>query len=449
MNSADARPTLIGYLPPPEGMKKTAANYPLHAQLINIGDIVYANAGAMLTSGRHFEAWNFRMSAEEVNERYARVIFFIPCRIAPPPHDQDGYPYEYVTRFIEKLTIPFFSLGESIQANEYQYASGFHKQLSPAVVRYLQVIADRSPQVGTRGHYSTEVLNELGIKNAVTLGCPSLYYNGPTLKQSLLSVPTHPEKVAVCYSNYQYNAHNRINDILRLAGQHDYYYIEQVFGLLTQVLYYPGKITASDLYRARRLYQDMAPVLALLKQRRVRYFTNYTVWKDFLGSMDFAFGARMHGLTPAVHAGKPALFIAHDARVREMCEFFSLPFVGEHALPADLHIDYFLARCDYSPTLPRYEQAYAGFVQTLRQLGLDGNISADGAIIDAWQPEADIQVAGEEYAPGPDAEDIAHLESQIALCADIPDDVFARLAQVNDLSQQWYCDRQQRRARQG
>lgn len=141
--------------------------------------------------------------------------------------------------------------------------------------------------------------------------------------------------------------------------------------------------------------------------------------------------------------------IAHDARVREMYEFFSLPLVGEHALPADLHIDYFLARCDYSPTLPRYEQAYAGFVQTLRQLGLDGNISADGAIIDAWQPEADIQVASEECAPDPDAEDIAHLESQIALCADIPDDVFARLAQVNDISQQWYCDRQQRRARQG
>lgn len=104
MNVADPRPTLIGYLPPPGGIRKTGANYPHHAQLINIGDIVYANAGAMLTSGGHFEAWNFGMSAEEVNEKYARVIFFIPCRIAPAPYDHDGSPYEYVTRFIEKLT---------------------------------------------------------------------------------------------------------------------------------------------------------------------------------------------------------------------------------------------------------------------------------------------------------------------------------------------------------
>lgn len=56
------------------------------------------------------------MTAEEVNERFSKVIFFIPCRIAPPPYDQDGYPYAYVTDFIEKLKIPFFSLGESIQA---------------------------------------------------------------------------------------------------------------------------------------------------------------------------------------------------------------------------------------------------------------------------------------------------------------------------------------------
>ena len=446
MNVADPRPTLIGYLPPPGGIRKTGANYPHHAQLINIGDIVYANAGAMLTSGRHFEAWNFGMSAEEVNEKYARVIFFIPCRIAPAPYDHDGYPYEYVTRFIEKLTIPFFSLGESIQSRDYEYRPDFHRALSPAVVRYLQVIADRSPLVGTRGHYSAQVLNDLGIKNAVPLGCPSLYLNGPSLKHSLLSVPDAPAKVAVCYSNYQGNDHSRIDDVLRLASQNHYYYVEQVFGLLAQVLYYPGKITGADVYTARRLYKDMSPLLALLKQGRVRYFTNYTLWKDFLGSMDFVFGARMHGVTPAVHAGKPAVFIAHDARVREMCEFFSLPFVAEHDLPATMTVDYFLSRCDYTATLPRYEQAYASFVQTLRTLGLDSNIGADGALLDSWEPEPDVRVAREEHAPGPAAEELLNLEAQLALCAGIPDEVFAKLAQVNALSQRWYLTRQHRQA---
>lgn len=441
MNAPDSRPTLIGYLPPPEGIKKTGANYQYHSQFINIGDIVYAHAGALLTSGRNFEAWNFRMTAEEVNERFSKVIFFIPCRIAPPPYDQDGYPYAYVTDFIEKLKIPFFSLGESIQARGYDYQPGFHKQLSPAVVRYLNVIADRSPVVGTRGYYSADVLNSLGIKNAVPLGCPSLYLNGPALRTSLLEVPSNPEKVAVCYSNYQGNRHSRIDDFLRLASEQNYYYVEQVFGLLTQALYYPGKVSGADIHAARRFYKDLAPVLALLKQKRVRYFTNYSLWKEFLGSMDFVFGARMHGLTPAIHAGKPAVFIAHDSRVREMCEFFLLPFVAEHELPASMDINFFLSRCDYSATLSQYQDAYARFVQTLRALGLDGNIDAAGSIIDCWEPAPDVQVAGEERVPRYSPEEMFNLEQQLAICAGIPDEAFVRLAQIRDISQSWYRSR--------
>src|SRR5690606_152327 len=106
--SHDTRPTLIGYLPPLEGIRKTGANYQSHSQFINIGDIAYAHAGALLTSGRNFDVWNFRISADEVNENFSKVVFFIPCRIAPPPYDQDGYPYAFATDFIERLKIPFF-----------------------------------------------------------------------------------------------------------------------------------------------------------------------------------------------------------------------------------------------------------------------------------------------------------------------------------------------------
>ena len=441
MSAIDTRPTLIGYLPPPEGIKKTGGNYQYHSQFINIGDIVYAHAGAMLTAGRNFEAWNFRMTPEEVNEKFSKVVFFIPCRIAPSPYDKDGYPYEFVTQFIEKLKIPFFSLGESVQSRSYDYTSGFHKALSPAVVRYLKVIADKSPVVGARGYYSAEVLNSLGIKNVVPLGCPSLYLNGTSLRKTLLEVPEKPEKVAVCYSNYQGNLHSRIDDFLRLASQNNYDYVEQTFGLLMQALYYPGKIRAGDIYAARRFYKDLAPVLDLLKQKRVRYFTNYSLWKEFLGGMDFVFGARMHGLTPAVHAGKPAVFIAHDSRVREMCEFFSLPFVAEEQLPASLNIDYFLSRCDYSPALVRYEDAYSRFTQTLRTHGLGGNLNADGSIIDAWEPVPDAHVAREERNPGYLPEEISRLEQQLALCAGIPDETFMKFAQISDISQNWYLSR--------
>ena len=443
-NQKDTRPTLIGYLPPPEGIRKTGANYQSHSQFINIGDIVYCHAGAMLTSGRNFGVWNFRMSADEVNEKYSKVVFFVPCRIAPPPFDKDGYPYAMVTEFIEGLKIPFFSLGESIQTRGYEYESDFHSSLSSQVVRYLSVIADRSPVVGTRGEYSAEVLNRLGVKNAVPLGCPSLYLNGQSLPASLQQVPSSPQRVAVCYSNYQGNAHSRIGDVMRLADREGYHYVEQTFGLLAKAIYYPGKISWADIHAARNFYKDLQPLLSILAKGQARYFTNYRLWKDFLGTMDFVFGARMHGLTPAVHAGKPALFIAHDARVREMCEFFSLPFVAEQDLPEQLDLGYFLSQCDYSSTSSRYRQAYGQFISTLRRYGLDENIGPDGAIIDSWTPDPDPQVAWEESVVRYTAEEISLLERQIALASDIPDDVFAKLTQIQNLSHDWYLSRRDR-----
>lgn len=435
------RPTLIGYLPPLEGIRKINANYLGHSHFINIGDIAYAHAGAKLTSGLHFAAWDFRMSAEEVSEKFSRVLFFIPCRIAPPPHDNDGYSYEFATRFIERLKIPFFSLSESIQTNNYEYETDFHRSLSPKVVRYLKTIAEKSPFIGTRGYYSAEVLSRLGIKNTLPLGCPSLYLNGPRLKDSLLTRPDNPKKIATCYSNYQGNPHSRIDDFLRFVHQNDYYYVEQIFGLVTQALYYPGKITGSDIRTAKKIYQDLAPLVSLLKKGRVRYFTNYELWQKFLGSMDFAFGARMHGLTPALQAGKPAVFIAHDARVREMCEFFSLPFVAERELPAKINLEFFLSHCEYAPTHKRYRAAYSDYLSCLRQHGLDNNLDSRGNIIDDWTPQPDPQVAQEENSPYISPTGITMLKRQIALCADIPDDTFTKLTEIKRLSQTWYLSR--------
>ncbi|MBT1120883.1 polysaccharide pyruvyl transferase family protein [Stutzerimonas nitrititolerans] len=439
--SHDTRPTLIGYLPPLEGIRKTGANYQSHSQFINIGDIAYAHAGALLTSGRNFDVWNFRMSADEVNENFSKVVFFIPCRIAPPPYDQDGYPYAFATDFIERLKIPFFSLGESIQTRHYEYESNFHNLLSAEVVRYLSVIADKSPLVGTRGEYSAEVLNKLGIKNAMPLGCPSLYLNGLSLPASLQQVPAEPRRVAVCYSNYQSNAHSRIDDVLRLADQCDYHYVEQTFGLVTQALYYPGKISGADIQAARSFYRDLTPLLSLLEKGLVRYFTNYTLWKDFLSSVDFAFGARMHGLTPAIHAGKPAVFIAHDARVREMCEFFSLPFVSEGELPRQLSLSFFLSHCNYSAASARYRQAYSQFVATLHRYGIGENIGAGGEIIDSWTPIPDPRVVWEEGSVRYTSEEMSILQRQIALGREIPDEVFSKLAQIKNLGHDWYLSR--------
>lgn len=437
----DDRPTLIGFLPSLTSLAKTGQNYPHHAHLINSGDIAYTYAGALLTSGRNFGIWNFQMSAEEVNEKFSKVLFFIPCRIAPPPFDDDGYPYEYVTSFIERLKIPFFSLSESVQTQGYEYISGLHQTLSPKVVRYLQTIADQSPIVGTRGAYSAEVLYHLGIRNVTPLGCPSLFINGPSLKATLLKVPENPRRVTVCYSNYQKNNHSRISDFLQLTDRCDFHYVEQTFGLAIQALHYPGKISSTSILAAQRIYQDLTPLVSLLGKGLVHYFSAYPTWKTYMETMDFAFGARMHGLTPAIHAGKPAVFIAHDARVREMCEFFSLPFVAECDLPETLDLDFFLSHCSYDAATKRYQVAYQNFLETLKRNGLDENIGNDGWILDDWTPEVDSHLAMEEMLAQCCPEEIFWLRQQIDLCLGDASNTVEVSDQIQTIAQDWYLNR--------
>ncbi|MNN13899.1 Polysaccharide pyruvyl transferase [compost metagenome] len=48
---------------------------------------------------------------------------------------------------------------------------------------------------------------------------------------------------------------------------------------------------------------------------------------EYLRRFDFVVGARIHGVMLAIQAGVPGLCIAHDSRIRELCEKCKIPFV--------------------------------------------------------------------------------------------------------------------------
>jgi len=400
----NSRPILIGYLPPLAGFEKTKDNYLLHSSYINIGDISYTYPATLLCAGKNFEPWDWAMSAEEVNERFSQVIFSLPCRISAPPHDEDGFPFERITQFISKLTIPFVNISESIQSSDYEYASDFASRLRPNVIRYLHTVADHSNIVGTRGEYSADILRKIGISNVEPIGCPSLYINGPSLHPNLTSKKhfNEIERISVCYSNYQHLSHSKIKDILKLACDNDYHYVEQSFNLIVKALYYPEMIEAQDIHNANIFYHGLDEIQTLFEQQRVHYFTNYQVWKQFLSNMDFVFGARMHGITPAIHAGVPSLFIAHDARVREMCEFFQLPFIAEKDLPSgnNLTAEYLYSLSKYEQAAKTYKYRYKNFINFLEKNDITPNIDQNSEIINLWEPKPSVGVQhSETYKP--------------------------------------------------
>lgn len=364
------KPALIAFLPPIGGLPKTDDFFKYHCDLINTGDIVYSAAVATLCAGKHHMAWNFSASADVVNEHFSNVIWAIPCRIAAPPFDEDGFPYELATDFIENLKIPFVSITESIQSRIFNYEPDLHKKLSNKVVNYLKTIADKSRTIGTRGYFSADVLTKLGISNVEPVGCPSLYLNGSQLPQTLLDKKPFDEirNIALCYSNYQRNTWSQIHKFMTTAAMHGYYFVEQTSNIVQKLLYYPERISRRDIFNAIEHYGSLDPLIELFRQERLRYFTNYANWKNFMSGMDFTFGARMHGLTPSVHAGVPAHFIAHDSRVREMCEYFQLPFSSEMNLANSgdsINTRALYEKTDYTDAMKLYPKRLHRFIDFL------------------------------------------------------------------------------------
>lgn len=152
---------------------------------------------------------------------------------------------------------------------------------------------------------------------------------------------------------------------------------------------------AADFLKAHQLYGGLEALRALYNENRLRYFTNYQNWKSFLGQMDFVFGARMHGLAAAVHAGVPAHFIAHDSRVREMCEFFKLPSSSEQSLASTgFAAEDIYNRTDYSEVVNRYPKLYRNFIQFLIANQITPNCDAELQIAEAvdCSPASGVEV---------------------------------------------------------
>lgn len=383
---------------PPQGVPKTAANYPYAKGRPNAGDLPFIYAGALFTVGDHFDAWDFLpLSPEEANERYSRLVMFLPCRIIDPELDY-GWYFDRVSDFLQKLKIPVISASESIFIKEYDYPTDLHRRLSPQVVRYLRTVSEKCVQIGTRGAYSAEVLTRLGIRNVEPIGCPSLYINGPELPPSLLQKKPFEElkELALGYTNYQLNPNSLIGDMLALAAEKDYFFVEQQFTLLPKLLYWPGFITHVDLIQAHEIYQGYEMIKALFRKRKIRYFTSYKLWLDFMRGMDFYFGSRLHGGIMSINAEVPAYFVVQDARVREICELYHLPFTPEDEVRRKgIDVQGFYEASDYTEACRTYPRLYQNFLDYLRKNGLEPKVDSKGRLLDFRIAEPDPAVLEE------------------------------------------------------
>lgn len=219
---------------------------------------------------------------------------------------------EYISQAFYKIREngkKFIPISLGLQTYYDNYDFKFHKNT-------LKLLNDISEQciLGCRGEFTAKVLMKNGIKNVMAIGCPSFY----KIKNSEFKIEVHKKIVKnmatgiTPYENKKVSL-KKIKDFIDYAQNNNIDFIEQ-----------------SDYTWVRRMnekYPKNSSKLNKYIDENGYIFYSYKKWNEYAKTLDFSFGGRFHGNVIPLFKGVPSLFITIDARTKEMCDFFKLPYI--------------------------------------------------------------------------------------------------------------------------
>jgi hypothetical protein len=273
------------------------------------------------------------------------------CILALATHVHPRRDVSFFADIAEQLTMPVyaFSLGITDEVTEAGELT-----LHPSVHRLLSIVAERTRWIGVRGPHTAAVLERAGFANVVPIGCPSLYWNR-TRDFRIEKPAASPERTAFVYHWMAavLCAHQFRN--VPIVAQD---FLDQP--LFTDEL--PDDKALRDYLDKR--YASLPGANGILGEiaRRGVFFREFADWLSFLCQHQFIFGPRLHGCLASLAHGIPALLTPRDLRVREVAEFFSLPFVPLAELEGRT-IPQLYDACDFSA----FNAAYPGRFDNYRR----------------------------------------------------------------------------------
>lgn len=288
----------------------------------------------------------------------------------------EGFDFGSHAKFLDGVRLPVVIIGLGAQAPSYDTKIN----IPEGTRRFVKIISERSTTLGVRGHYTAQVLNDIGIKNVRAIGCPSMYWSCRpkiSIRKKLFYNQNTKLKVSVNGSanvvehSVDPDAAKRVEEALgRLAMQKQYMYILQNESVLMEMAA-DGVEHGSDIVQhLMRLYglegASEESFLEFIKKRMTAYF-DIEQWMNEIKMNDLVIGTRFHGCLIGLLAGVPSFMFAHDTRTKEMCELLKIP----HADVRDVqNIDvYSLYRSlDYS----EYHSQYVRMFEEYRRF-LDEN----------------------------------------------------------------------------
>ena len=308
-----------------------------HSNLLEAWHAITQNTGNLLIGHSLAKQLDFdfidyrsRLDPAEAREQCQFIV------IAAANFINERSDFSEWARFIEAADLPCLVVGLGGQAPSFRN----EVILKEGTERFLRAFADRSVTIGVRGANTAQLLSDYGVKNVEITGCPSLHMALgeplPLKKPNLETVDTfvlNGSRDVLVHSVDEAAMTRVIGELYRQAIEHGIHLVLQTETDEMKLL--ERKLPEPELHEATVRITKRVPALASLSpevvrewvEARTHVFFDVESWLKFIGPKSVSIGTRFHGNLIAVHAGVPSLFICHDARTLEMCQFTRLPYV--------------------------------------------------------------------------------------------------------------------------
>lgn len=361
----------------------------------NTGNLVFLHAAYRLlaTPGTHITPDRLRVrpaDADRINEEHD--VYVIPFANAFRP--QYAAKLAQWTKLIERLRIPVVVLGVGAQSN-LDYDLEPTAPLDQGVRAFVRAVLDRGPSIGVRGEFTERYLRHLGFRDVDVIGCPSVFMNGPSLR-----VEKRVDEIGPG-SRLAFNtAPSQASMGPLLASLQERY---------PNLTYVAQDLTGLELLALGRIRRAHIPppgfpadrAHPLVRDGRLRVFSEPWPWIEFLRGVDFCFGSRAHGNLVSLVAGTPCYVLAHDSRTLELARYFDVPHRRLTDVNADLDPAELYREADYGPTNAGHAARWATFEAYLRRHGL-AHVYERGGVeaFDARLAGLRFPIPGDRGSPG-------------------------------------------------
>jgi hypothetical protein len=331
-----------------------------------IGEYATRGISGSFTNVTHFPG-HYPFSPEETNERFDHVLV-----VAANWFTNNWMPdFSKDVEWFGKLRIPVTVIGLGQQlpssATSSEDRKRFAKSIPESFVRLLRVWLDHGPSISVRGETTRELLSCVGIRNAVSTGCPTWFVNGSkqpdVVANGILSADA---RIAVHGSN------RSAGRLFRIAKNfpHTTYVIQSELPFLPfsglnppSLRGLPGPFLRSS---------GLSPSVVGVHNPAFLHFGRLEEWEAFLRTCSFSFGERIHGTICAIKNGVPAVIVRHDRRISEFVDLFKIPAVEPSVLDdPGFSLESAFAAADFSGMNREYPTLLAEYRSFLHSHGLE------------------------------------------------------------------------------